>query len=772
MNAQIKIYEDIGLFYFNNFIVEHMEIFLSQFATDNPTSVITKENQLIKHALDVSIKVDLSSTDFNTQDYMPFVAGNFQYVVARNKKGEDFVDLPIYYYVMEKKWLSENTIELKLKMDVLNTFFNTMWDGDLHFDKRTTILREHKDRWVDISSYGDIAYPNIDLYSEGIQPALFKTAEFPLWTYNGTDYDVGSYYLIYRSRTEDENSPIDVFLCADNPIEVDFSIADGYTGTITWNDLTNKDGSYGLLIYGDDLTSNVGASVKFKHYTTRTEYEEITLTISNSSKAIICFPDRVYFGWVDLLGFHYEVMYGYNKHANIQFEEFEVKNVKVAHEVLWTTGATTLLKNYIINLPKVAKIRDAEAEQGFVAPISAIDRTDPKLLKIIKLPYKPVNFTLTSQGKMTKFPDGWIFEHDIANFPTLLKYDTSDLTKCLNNTIFLYTGDNSYKNATDIVSYHTLNGIGKITNRNDENETKIWHSDYFIQKFVYDSFAYTYRLELFKKGFVSPLNYTPINFKVSLTMSSKFMFEFVNLQIEMQYDTQDYSALLYVARNNELPIFNSAYLNYIRTGYNYDIKTRNRQLTSNIIGGTLATAGAVASFLSSIWTGGIGITAGVGLATTALGQFTRTALDTAQADQNIAEKLKQAEMQGLSVAGADDVDLMTEYTTQNKAKLIKYEASPRMKKVLCDLFYYCGYVANYQGIPNFKSRLWFNFLQANVILKDVPKIPDYVIDEITSKFKEGATFFHMNGIRGNYLWDLRQQYENWEVSLLENYGGN
>ena len=42
--------------------------------------------------------------------------------------------------------------------------------------------------------------------------------------------------------------------------------------------------------------------------------------------------------------------------------------------------------------------------------------------------------------------------------------------------------------------------------------------------------------------------------------------------------TIDYEDYLLVSRNNEETIFSNDYLNYIRTGYNYDKKARDREI--------------------------------------------------------------------------------------------------------------------------------------------------------------------------------------------------
>ena len=43
------------------------------------------------------------------------------------------------------------------------------------------------------------------------------------------------------------------------------------------------------------------------------------------------------------------------------------------------------------------------------------------------------------------------------------------------------------------------------------------------------------------------------------------------------YSLEDYDNIVAVARNNEEVLYSSQYLNYVRTGYNYDVKAKQRQ---------------------------------------------------------------------------------------------------------------------------------------------------------------------------------------------------
>ena len=311
--------------------------------------------------------------------------------------------------------------------------------------------------------------------------------------------------------------------------------------------------------------------------------------------------------------------------------------------------------------------------------------------------------------------------------------------------------------------YTPIDLTNDLVPRNMMYETKLFHSDYYQMKFVYDSFSYLVRMENTRA--IDKLEYlSEFSFYVSTTLSSKMIFTFKDLEFDkVKTDQQDYTNVMYVSRNNEMPLYNSAYVNYIRSGYNFDVKTKNRQMASSILSSFIGIGGATGQFLAG---GDFGVTQGIGLATSSVQNLKNLIFTTAQHEQDLQQKLMSAEIQGMSVSGSDDIDLLTIYTNGNKMKLVKYEVTPRMKKILWDLFYYTGYVANYQGVPNITTRRHFNFVQADIVFETTPNLSQDICDEIISKYKEGITFFHKfgNSVTVND-WDIDQQYENWETSV-------
>ena len=143
------------------------------------------------------------------------------------------------------------------------------------------------------------------------------------------------------------------------------------------------------------------------------------------------------------------------------------------------------------------------------------------------------------------------------------------------------------------------------------------------------------------------------------------------------------------------------------------------------------------------------------------GQIVNNIQTQAQGEQSIQQKLEEASRQAVSVASSDDIDLLTAYSG-NRAKFVLYNISDRMKKLVGDLFYYCGYKLDVQDIPNITSRYWFNFVQAELVLNDSNNLSSDIEEDIKARFRDGVTFFHYR----NEQFNLAQDKENWEISLL------
>ena len=109
------------------------------------------------------------------------------------------------------------------------------------------------------------------------------------------------------------------------------------------------------------------------------------------------------------------------------------------------------------------------------------------------------------------------------------------------------------------------------------------------------------------------------------------------------------------------------------------------------------------------------------------------------------------------------------YTKGNFAKIATYEPSEKQKNRIALLFHYCGYKAEYLGIPKLRSRLRFNYIQADIDISETAQaflsnnFNNEIIENYKVKWAEGITIMH----HFRNKWNFEQDLENWE-SVLEN----
>ena len=805
MTSTLIIYKHCKIREEKLFIVDDIASYLSTLEKETITGF-----QYQRQGMSLRVKLNKS------QDTLSFVSSNdFNYVSIQNDSQK-----VCYYFIKSKKQLADSTIELELAMDTINTFKPTT---DFDISHKTKVNREHKNRfksytkkirvtidyyieasggsigdgdevellndrgetvftgevismdmyqalieinnptseddyWELIVPYLDLRFDlevagspsdfisftptttqdftfsttyiynrQIDINSEGLTPLLYGKNKGDI------QGDNQSWYLIYKG-----NNPLACYLCADNGFTT--SVLDA-SNEITPNDLTT--GTYYYILPERNLHA----------LSEHVDGVEMHTAEGNDVSAKIEYrdPDIAYRKWVT---------YYYKDGTNIKVGRYYYFNIGYGFYYVSTLTLYTTSKIIIDGAPNPTKgntlatlthdTADIKNGASFnitiattsvdVYGIDTLNRTDSDIAKIIKLPYRPCTDNF----------NGWTY--NISMHMLMLKN--------LDNS--LETSIKSDYNPFEALRFTDI-PPSMSANRNRKWESKLYHSDYYQPKFVYDSFSFIFALER-QNNYVALSDFL-IVFTATGTINSRFLFTFASYDVD-GYALEDYSNILPIARNNELPIYNSDYINYIKMGFNYDVKTKQRQEAGQWIGTALSLVGAIASFASSSVTGGFGIAGGISLATATLGQLVNAVNSTAQAEANQAQKLFQLRQQKESVMGSDDIDLMTKYTG-NKAKWMLYEASERMKSVLFDLFFYTGYIDGTSKIPDVDTRKWFNFLSCDLVITEDNNINDDIMNDIKAKYALGVTFMHCNTINAVKTWDWAQEKENWETSLFE-----
>ena len=306
------------------------------------------------------------------------------------------------------------------------------------------------------------------------------------------------------------------------------------------------------------------------------------------------------------------------------------------------------------------------------------------------------------------------------------------------------------------------------------SDPKFLNSDICYGKFYYDTFGY-----IIKPEFYSRLNdlmngISDVTYKITSTVNSKFLFKFTSpndIQIE------DYEGYTIVSRNNELPIYSDTYYNYIKTGYNYDMK--NKQLSAeynNITAGAsmIKGLGSVAVGAASGRRGASSIAVGIEQLVSAGATLMQNEVEQQKIQNSINQKIAESKYQSTSVIGGDDYDLMNEYC-ENSLRFSFYMPYPFVLDKISNIFHYYGYACN--DIESFNlnsecvySRYHFNFIQADIEF-EYCLMSSEMKEDLVNRFKNGVTFLHGYDATGGAVeFDFTQQYENYELSIV-NYTG-
>ncbi len=589
-------------------------------------------------------------------------------------------------------------------------------------------------------------YPIIDYLSEGIEPQLYKKTEHTVAQFDGQSWN-----LVYKANAAtldpslySQTYGVDVFLVPDNPTAVVYSNLSGATKTAT-------DFSTGNYTY-------------FRTKTGELTYLSARLTDTNDkTRDIDIVNSTIYAGTTDYYDTYIYsdgttlTLYRYYAHSSSYSRVLTLKNIK---QIEFLNGPDTVPVGVMAYIPTA---RPAESVLTSTLTLGAysyqntlgvqeIGLTDPKLMKVIKLPFPPSSGTFIDE--YVEFPE-W-------------KYSEED---------GMYKGEvtgNAYINRMETVTRSPLWSLDSVygpqasdvSNKklswSKDYETKLLHSDFYQPKFVYDSFTFLFELEKVDRASWREID-TPellhLDFVVTSTVNSRFLFRFPDYVLDKSQS--DYDNVLPISRNNEVTIYSNQYLDYLRNGYNYDVKNKNRQQAMsalNIVGAT-----------PNVVDYGVGYKYGeidhpgaslFGTAVGAIGKITSNIMAINQAEEALERKKRSMVNQATSVSGSDDIDLLVAYSN-NQAKLVYYRPSELMANALATLFHYCGYISERRGVPNENTRYWFDYCQADIEFINEKHAPSWALDEIKMRYSLGITILHNHSSE----WDINQEYENWEVSF-------
>ena len=754
----------------------------------NPSAAL--ECMYIRHDSFIKIKLDLPQYYQLELDY------NYCQIVNLLDAEGNAETPAIYYFIINKRQIGPNCIELNLELDVVNTLAQgtSGYNGlanPRNFGPYTKITRQHKDRFITPPSFnpnisGNKLLRKIDRISEEIVPTKILKADNTLLAKTELDQD---WYLVYKG-----SAAIDTYLVGSEAINVGKQ-PEGASVTLDYHDLANNTNYYFLDI------DNPGGTFTVSGYT-------FTLgdTYNVVDDAKIATPPLVENSSANklrgvmlrresnkmLLGYIWE-----NPTACVNYDMSEVIRALTTcaapnyTSVSYSTNPSNYLRNYIdITFTQANLLRVSTTEymnqspEGIKAQVNVtyglfvgtglvqrlgtiedVDRTDSTLVKIIKYPYCPIECTYDADNDIYDFGADWEYSGGLLHYTgqTIPTLGVEGIVEQSLDNIFKYTFSSAIS-ANDAI--------------NQDLESKLHHSDLETIKLNYDSFntpIYQENVEL-NVGSIDNDIKLLVDFKPTSTINSKFAFRLDFSNIGAYNGSIDYDKYLLATRNNEETILNSEYINYIKVGYNYDKKAQALQVENAQKNAAATSAASLVSVVASV----LGVALGgptvkaaslIGLGTSIAGGALSTmkAWDNvkdvqASQENNMSAKLAQLQAQAMTTAGTDDIDLLS-YYNGNRLHFMRYGMTPEMKDSIFTALFLTGYKSVDTGTPQVDSRYWFNFLQCDpsINFEGVTYIKNEWIDKLKELYRQGVTIFHKH----NDTWNIERDKENYETWIVE-----
>lgn len=725
------------------------------------TLVYSKENfQYQKVSLRMSIKVSLSQ---NVSYYQ-----NVNYLSLYDVSTQR----TFYFYIVKFEWMAQNTIKCELYLDTIQTFRQRILDN---ITASTYVMREHSDRARALTGGGFQRI--ISKTDEGVGVVSQELQYYGALTFQNPKQDHKG-YVAYAKGVEDD-SPISVLYFSDGDFDViknDTPLTDSINITnLSIIDVIAPPDKYnGFIITQED-------SPDFKMWnndSTITPFgEEKTI---NGEKAIC---RAIYFANSNNTSSgSYGTLYKKIFYTGSKYPYVYVEDDDPAERMLYPYKIANFI--YLRKIPEVFddidlnyfalnnrfssnEIAIYECGSNFknvkLATKSTFDFSDSFLMKVVELPFFPPIFRDPATPVMdNRIPNGFYFDF---HYKCLRKASLSD-----DVPVVPYNSVTIGANA----SFHVYTNTSP---KQIANESKLYNSSFYTCKFVYGADSKDIKLENINATSISITGYAPSN------MSSTILFDF-HLNTSNYKGLDDYFCYMTTTRNNERPVYNSSYLDYMRMQYTSDranLKQSQDQKIASLAGSiTTSAVSTGASILggamvgASAGSGGgpigavIGGVAGLIASSISVGlSIYNTNNAIAQENRNYSTKLGSIVAQNVSLSGNVDIDILDKMN-KNSLNIYLYQAPDHIRQQLFDKFYYTGYAVGYRKMPDFTSRHNFNFVQCVPVFNNSEMfVAKEFLDDIMERFASGVTFMHpvtIDGIMATF--DENQVYENMEVSLL------
>ena len=668
------------------------------------------------------------------------------------------------YFIEKIERVSDQVVRVRLLFDELN-FMSAIGSADgiaSFLSDRTRVTREHKDRFAK-SKTGKSYLPIIDRFPEGISGNFRRTSkeaiELSENVKTGKGFDWTAFYF---SDGTDASSPISSFLVADEPLfQKTLKAAED---TLSVNPSSGYPNSSSVYFC---LCESYSTKVAFNQLSSQnTRVVTLGETAQIDGRDCIVLAARVWYDYKSATStsgaYLYKLWYDRNglfvKEEQVGGIENLLNNITAPKcaRVFSGTSARPTSMAAILRLPTLDIFfkKDVDDLDRIVAE-SDIDRTALGLKKAICLPYRP--FDRDDAGYL---PEGCFV---VAGKILLARDD-------LESTISFTPKGRELR-----LPYMTAKPTEKTDGKAGalQLEPKVYSSEFRFSKLVYDSFSIVLKgEESYFNSNLSEIGNDKIVFKffASPSMVSEFdltLYSWPGWSAEefilSPVWSEDYPLHLIINRNNETPVYTSAYLDYLRTGYNYDLKSQAVQLGMQGLGIAISAINAGVGIAATFATGGLAAPYAVSAATGFASSIANIGKTAAENQRGNAQRLKELQAQGASVAGNSDFAVSKRYT-KNRVSLETYSVEPRLIASARSFFYLKGYATDEIKAPTCHSRAHFDFIECEPVFQPeaLSLFPKWMLDLIADDLRQGVTVMHP--VAGDY--DIGQTSSNFELSVL------
>ena len=735
--SKLTLYMQSGMKPENNYIVEDIREYLRL----NAESTLVREGfQYIRDpAKSQQFKIDISQSAYNE--------AVFDYA-SLEQDGDTY-----YYFIVDATWKSQNCLGFTAVLDTLNTF-----QDQYGFTDRSNIERQHVDRFKLIGarptgdSIDEVVTNVISDTKEELQPELLMTRKEVL----SGDMPVDNkyqWYLIYQTNTESGNP--EILMCANKDIRL--SVEPSTQEYI----LTPAKMHESSIMVFDRCTV------------------EYYVNLSTTDKRTIDMDGMIAF---------------YKTTDSDRFTLTYYSRDGSDATIGQLTNKVTIRSSGTCKLYKVNTVifdRDAIEGSSYIlvgAPdtltgIGSIDRTRSNLYKVIECPYCPLDISIT-EGTMPTLPDKWSFDSERGKFVCSdLTYEFPERTVWTEENVMNYIAGQVIKAQRAKLTLYSRHEHSDGVEGNVV-EPKSYISSLKSWNFVYDTASWS----VIPEDLVIP-NKTPrpdliqIKFKQSNNISSDCGFRF-DIPEFGKLHREYFDDYMFSMRSNELPLYSSDYINYMRNGYNYDLKANRLKAWSDMVGIGTGLLGAGGNILGGIigsdikrgninrsydarlghlnraWADdaslypdgeidyatenfyftqrerlmsqrvrdlskvkSISDFAVPSIVSGAVGAIAGTfnaAISHQQREEALQQKINEYKNRAFSVSTTGNHDLFKWYSG-NKLILFEFEPREEVRELINDYFSLYGYSRGYYEKPDLDSRLFFNYCRGYVDIDNYEK---------------------------------------------------